>query len=208
MFSITKKCTQCGKMKSVSDFYKNKTHKDGLDSQCKECVRENVRKYRVSNPEKIKQNKIEWVKSNPEKRRAIGLAYYYRHRVLKGKAPLIDPEIKRRKAVERTRAWIKKNPERRQEQQRNRRAKKRANGGIVKAAEWLALKAKYNYTCLRCGRREPDITLTLDHVLPLAMGGKHEIGNAQPLCYSCNASKQAKHIDYRKDVRWTAKERN
>jgi len=34
-----KTCTKCGIEKDVSEFYKNKTHKDGLRSQCKQCMR-------------------------------------------------------------------------------------------------------------------------------------------------------------------------
>jgi len=39
------------------------------------------------------------------------------------------------------------------------------------AQEWAELKRRYNYTCLRCGRREPEIKLTADHVVPISKGG-------------------------------------
>ena len=66
--------------------------------------------------------------------------------------------------------------------------------------DWEDLKKHYNYTCLRCGRREPEITLTKDHVIPLSYRGSNYIHNIQPLCGSCNSGKGAKHIDYRKGV--------
>ena len=46
-----KKCTKCGEWKPANAEYfdRNKTKKGGLDSQCKECVRE----YREKNKEKI-----------------------------------------------------------------------------------------------------------------------------------------------------------
>jgi hypothetical protein len=56
----------------------------------------------------------------------------------------------------------------------------------------------YNHTCLCCGRQEPEIALTIDHVVPLSKGGAHDISNIQPLCGSCNTSKYNKTIDYRK----------
>ncbi len=64
-------------------------------------------------------------------------------------------------------------------------------------AEWEAVKAQYNHTCLCCGRSEPEIKLTRDHVLPITKGGTDNIDNIQPLCLSCNCSKNDKYIDYR-----------
>lgn len=36
----TKLCTKCGKTKPISEFGLNKSKKDGLQSYCKECVKE------------------------------------------------------------------------------------------------------------------------------------------------------------------------
>ena len=69
--------------------------------------------------------------------------------------------------------------------------------GAHTAQEWEALKAKYNNTCLCCGKVEPEIALTRDHVLPITKGGTDNIDNIQPLCWSCNSSKNDKHVDYR-----------
>lgn len=35
------------------------------------------------------------------------------------------------------------------------------------------MKDHYDHTCLCCGRHEPEIVLTLDHIHPLARGGIH-----------------------------------
>jgi len=63
--------------------------------------------------------------------------------------------------------------------------------------QWAEIKASHNYECLRCHRREPDIELVADHVLPKSKGGPTTAANTQPLCRSCNAAKRDKHIDYR-----------
>lgn len=47
--------------------------------------------------------------------------------------------------------------------------------------------------CLCCGSTK----ITLDHVIPVHLGGKNEIANLQPLCKSCNSKKSTKIIDYR-----------
>lgn len=42
--------------------------------------------------------------------------------------------------------------------------------------------------CAECGTTED---LTVDHVLPLARGGRSELSNVQTLCRSCNGIKEA-----------------
>src|SRR6202035_1580020 len=64
------------------------------------------------------------------------------------------------------------------------------------AKEWKTLCATFDNKCLACGKPE----VTLDHIIPLAKGGSHTIDNAQPLCLSCNSSKQHRIIvNYRPD---------
>lgn len=72
---------------------------------------------------------------------------------------------------------------------------------IFTNAEWEDLKARYGYKCLNCWRREPHIKLTIDHVVPLQLGGSGAISNIQPLCGSCNSSKGTNTYDYRCQVR-------
>ena len=75
--------------------------------------------------------------------------------------------------------------------------KKRGSGGSHTRAQWQALKAFYDFTCLRCGGREPEIRLTKDHIQPLARGGTDFIDNMQPLCEMCGNWKSDATIDYR-----------
>lgn len=72
--------------------------------------------------------------------------------------------------------------------------KLRLNGGHHTQQEWRDLCAKYNQRCLACGQRLP---LTKDHIVPVHLGGSDDISNIQPLCRSCNSSKNARIIDYR-----------
>lgn len=80
----------------------------------------------------------------------------------------------------------------------NRRARKRGNGGKFTLQEWEALKTQYDYRCLRCDKQEPEITLTVDHVIPVSQGGSNAITNIQPLCKTCNSSKSVRMTDYRR----------
>ena len=43
--------------------------------------------------------------------------------------------------------------------------------------------------CVACGSTK---NIQVDHIIPIARGGRHCVGNLQALCGSCNASKGAK----------------
>ncbi len=58
-----KRCTGCGDLLPVESFYKHK--RDGFKSICRDCCREQAKKYRqdpIKNREKVKK----WKRSNPE----------------------------------------------------------------------------------------------------------------------------------------------
>jgi hypothetical protein len=73
--------------------------------------------------------------------------------------------------------------------QKKRRALKMGAKGSHTFGEWELLKKQYNYTCPICNRKEPNIKLTEDHIIPLSKGGSNWIENIQPLCRSCNSRK-------------------
>lgn len=49
--------------------------------------------------------------------------------------------------------------------------------------------SKHGNVCQICDRRFPLISLTLDHIIPLAAGGSWNITNLQLACYPCNQKK-------------------
>ncbi|MBO0603465.1 DEAD/DEAH box helicase family protein [Sporosarcina sp. E16_3] len=55
-----------------------------------------------------------------------------------------------------------------------------------------------NLQCLCCGKkRRKGVSLEIDHILPIAMGGKNTPSNLQTLCRQCNSIKGVNEIDYR-----------
>lgn len=67
--------------------------------------------------------------------------------------------------------------------------------------QWADLKTRSGYRCLRCNLSEPEIKLTVDHIVPMSKGGLNVIDNIQPLCGPCNSKKQDTLIvDYRVSI--------
>lgn len=61
---------------------------------------------------------------------------------------------------------------------------------LIQGSEYLILPKELEHLnklpCFACGDSSK---ATIDHVIPLARGGNHSIGNLLTLCLSCNASK-------------------
>lgn len=77
-----------------------------------------------------------------------------------------------------------------------RKIRKDINGGSHTLGEWENLKAQYNWTCPCCGKKEDEIKLSKDHIIPIAKGGSDNIENIQPLCRRCNAKKHTQETRY------------
>jgi 5-methylcytosine-specific restriction endonuclease McrA len=209
MFDILthRRCVQCGELKQNSEFRL-------LRHKCRACEREYTKLYRSKYPEKAKESQRKYKSNNPEKvmeiMRKSHSKYYKENRTTVLQKNREWKASNKALALELTRQWQVKNADRYHEynkqwkkenadkvclQGQKRRASKRGSGGTITAKEWRELQNKYDNKCLCCGKTGGK--LTLDHVVPLALGGTHTIDNAQPLCSLCNSKKGAKIIDYR-----------
>lgn len=52
-----------------------------------------------------------------------------------------------------------------------------------------------NHTCRYCGATAPDAAITVDHVVPVALGGTDEPSNLVAACRDCNAGKSSSNPD-------------
>ncbi len=206
-----KYCNKCGQMKCHRAFSKDRKGKFGLSSWCKECVKshqqanldrinERRRENRREKADHYNAYNREFHHRNPEPKKARDRKYRQEHAeevsvTLKSWRERNSDYVKASKSE-----WKRLHKEEDRIKSANRRALKKQVGGSFTLQEWRDLCAYYNYTCLRCGRREPEIKLAADHVIPLSQGGRNSIDNIQPLCIACNSSKWNKAIDYR--INW------
>lgn len=51
------------------------------------------------------------------------------------------------------------------------------------------------YACRYCGATSPRVELTVDHVVPVTLGGKDDPSNLVAACRDCNAGKTSSHPD-------------
>lgn len=131
----------------------------------REKIREDRRRYYQMNRERLDAMGRQWREVNPERGRAIARKYYL-------KAALERPEQFRGNAGVRA-------------------IRLRTNGGgplPITERDWHRLLVIYQHCCAYCGDG-PDRPLELEHVVPIARGGRHSIGNVVPACTRCNRSK-------------------
>lgn len=69
---------------------------------------------------------------------------------------------------------------------------KGAKGRGVTALQWAAVLRAW-VGCAYCDRT--DQPLTMDHFVPLELGGLHEASNIVPACLSCNSSKGGREFE-------------
>jgi len=166
-------CSVCKESKPLEQFHKNKNRKNGRSVTCKPCAINRSRIWEKNNPEKVKENSRILYHRDLEKSR--------KNRQIRVKKWVEKyPE----KMVAAQKAYRLKNPEAKRISEQKRRANKLGNG-VFKISQKEILNI-IRSSCVACGSYDK---ITMDHIIPLSRGGRHSIGNLQPLCFSCNASK-------------------
>jgi len=177
------------------------------DEEKKERQRIRSAKWYIDNREKVKANVIAWKKKNPDKKRAANAAWrkknpekarastsaWQKANIEKGRAKAMkwykaNPE----KARAATIAWRKANPGASKQHGYNKRASKKANGGKLSPDLEAKLLTFQKNRCAICRVSLKKTRHELDHVVPLARGGKNSDNNMQITCPTCNRKKHAK----------------
>jgi 5-methylcytosine-specific restriction endonuclease McrA len=136
-----------------------------------------------------------WARKSREAKPEIHLAF----KKQQYQRAMADPD-KRLSLYHKNKNWRRKNVSRSRELNRNwtakhkewiiaRNASRRSNREPMDSLIVKNVFARDNYTCQYCGSKSK---LTIDHRLPLARGGSHDISNLCVACRTCNSSKGTK----------------
>lgn len=217
-----KVCSRCGVFKPCSEFYKRKEAKDGLRTDCKECVNARNKAYTERHVDRVREYKLEWWHANKtpgtlERKREFNHHYYINNQdkeLARAREYRQDPRVTNRLKVYRRKSEVKArhnqlSSQRRQlprykqyrkrwrsenrDKERAYRLKRRASGNFS-TDQWDELCRLCGGGCACCGKVG---NLTVDHIIPVSRGGDNGIMNIQPLCLSCNSRKGTRTIDYR-----------
>lgn len=160
--------------------------------------------WQRNNREKVNRYKKNYLSRYPQRRKESVKKYDASE---KGKnAKLLWKKNNRERLHELWRLYSRRYRDRNVAQTAKRRAVIKGLNEHFSKKEWVELKKRYDFKCLDCGKKEPTILLTPDHIVPLiplpgCKGGSNVIDNIQPLCKTCNFRKNnRKIIDYRKLV--------
>lgn len=81
-------------------------------------------------------------------------------------------------------SYKKKNREKENEYYHRRRTRQLLQGDFTILEK--ETRRLYSSGCIACDSHED---ISIDHIIPISRGGRHSVGNLQPMCISCNSSK-------------------
>lgn len=189
-----KRCSSCKEVKPVDEFYKDASRKDGLSTTCKKCHAKSVKKWEMNNAARFKEMNNNWKKAHKKQRAAESKKWAKAHPEYRQEVG----KLWRANHPDYGKHWRKKHRDKINNYAQIRRARLAGVNSELTTDEWEAVLEFYGHKCLCCGK--DNVKLTVDHVVPILLGGTHTVDNVQPLCGPCNSRKKAKHIDYRKEL--------
>lgn len=189
-----KRCPKCAEWKAREAFSRDRTKKDGYHSHCKACVNskdmsEYKRNYDIENADKIRVRKQAYYIANKERIRKVHRTYYLANTETTLRRQRVRYMNNREEILALGREREKGQRDMRRAISHRRRARKKANGGNVTAAELTAMRIAQAGVCAYCKRQLDPDDLTIDHIIPFDQGGPHIISNICLACGVCNSSK-------------------
>jgi 5-methylcytosine-specific restriction endonuclease McrA len=150
------------------------------------------RRYWAAHPDKKREANAQAYRKNAEARKAYQREWRKTH-VAKRSAASLERSREYDRSPERrahVRHWWKSNPIRARELWQARQAREKA--AFVEDISMAKIHERDRGRCWLCRRPVSLIAASLDHVIPLSKGGKHEYTNARIAHLTCNSRKSAR----------------
>ena len=161
-------CTKCGEVKTLDEYYRDKSKPSGYRTRCKSCSASAWKKWYVENKTEYTQRRKDWYAKNKQRRKDW------------------------------SKDWREKNPDKVYKMWKKNYHKRRALTACAEVSP-VDLADLWTGYCALCGEemgydlKYPDpLSKSLDHDVPLSLGGSHSKDNLQWTHLSCNISKGAR----------------
>lgn len=192
--SELKRCPRCSRNLSFSEFYVDRTRRDGATVHCKSCRDSETEAWRAANAIRVAVVRSAWYGENRESHIEVVKAWQAAN------ADRVREARKARRAAvpeqfrAASRAYYAKNSELMCDLASRRRALryKVAVGEVDLDSLWDGLCGICGETMDRTLRRPDPMSKSIDHIIPLAKGGTHEQDNLQWAHLVCNMRKGAR----------------
>jgi 5-methylcytosine-specific restriction endonuclease McrA len=199
---MKKRCSKCNELKPIACFSKNKSKKEGINSQCKNCQRQYNGEYYIIHKENLKEYQKKYNKKHKLKITQRTKTYrennkeyfeeYNKSYYLDNKEKIIN-RVKEYRKTENGKLSKAKDRHRRRAMQ-----SKLINDLTVQEKNIIIF--LQNYKCIGCKKYFDEVKPTIDHIMPLIDGGGLTKNNVQMLCLSCNSGKKNNTIDFRNEM--------
>jgi 5-methylcytosine-specific restriction endonuclease McrA len=158
-----------------------------LQPYCKSCSSKYKKEYAQKNREQINDYARSRYQKNKDAYSLANKKYTDKNKEKIYKKTLEWRMLNQNKVSQYKKKYQKNNPTVSKDSVNRRRARK-LNAETFKISK-REIKAILKSECRKCGSLT---NIQIDHIIPLSRGGRHSVGNLQPLCRSCNASKGSK----------------
>jgi len=180
-----KRCSRCGESKPLETFPRQSNRRDGRNCWCKDCHRQwardnsdlrrtSLRRWRERYPERVRQ----YTETHKDEQRERGRRYDRAHR---------------EKCRAKNSRWYAEHPDWNRERSHRRRALER--GSHVEPVDRQAIYDRDDGICHLCGEPVPRENFTLDHLVPISLGGPHTSANVAIAHASCNFRRGTKSVE-------------
>ena len=163
-----KDCWKCKERKTLENFCKAKSRRNGINETCRKCSALVSKEAFNKNRNHYVAYRKDWKEKNSEKVKQQGRARFQDNK----------DSINSYK-----REWRNKNKETVYLKDHQRRLKIRSSASYIsfRDARWLR-----NEPCIACKSVDKS---SIEHLIPVSRNGTNQIGNLSILCIPCNASK-------------------